>query len=149
MSRHKKDPLRVLREEEREQLVHLSRSQAAPADQVARAKALLCVPQGMNYSTAAQHAGRVSGSAAVGSTWPNPSSAFSRRALASQHPRSPQEIMSWLEATARAWNREPTPFVWSGKRHTRRHPQKTPHLVLSSVVLQPIGGSGACNMGLA
>ena len=24
--------------------------------------------------------------------------------------------IAWLEATARAWNREPTPFEWGGKR---------------------------------
>lgn len=63
MSRHKKDPLRVLEEEEREQLVQLSRSPAAPAAQVARAKALLGVSQGMDYTRAARHAGRVSGDA--------------------------------------------------------------------------------------
>jgi hypothetical protein len=43
-----------------------------------------------------------------------------RRALRGQQPQSPQEIISWLEAQARGWNRHPTPFVWGGKRHARR-----------------------------
>ena len=43
-----------------------------------------------------------------------------RRALAGQQPTSPQEIITWLEAQARGWNRHPTPFVWGGKRHARR-----------------------------
>jgi hypothetical protein len=43
-----------------------------------------------------------------------------RRALNGQHPQSPAEIIGWLEATARGWNRQPTPFVWGGKRHARR-----------------------------
>lgn len=43
-----------------------------------------------------------------------------RRALDGQHPKTPEEIIDWLEATARGWNREPTPFVWGGKRKARR-----------------------------
>jgi hypothetical protein len=43
-----------------------------------------------------------------------------RRALAGQHPRTAQEVIAWLEATVAGWNRAPTPFVWKGKRHTRR-----------------------------
>lgn len=43
-----------------------------------------------------------------------------RRALDGQHPTTPEEIIEWLEATARGWNREPTPFVWGGKRQARR-----------------------------
>jgi hypothetical protein len=43
-----------------------------------------------------------------------------RRALAGQHPQTAAEIIAWLEATARGWNRQPTPFVWGGKRHARR-----------------------------
>ena len=39
-----------------------------------------------------------------------------RRALEGQHPQTAEEIISWLEATARGWNRNPTPFVWGGKR---------------------------------
>lgn len=43
-----------------------------------------------------------------------------RRALDGQHPQTPEEIIDWLEATARGWNREPTPFIWGGKRQARR-----------------------------
>ena len=43
-----------------------------------------------------------------------------RRALDGQHPRTPEEIIGWLEATAQGWNQEPTPFVWGGKRQVRR-----------------------------
>jgi hypothetical protein len=43
-----------------------------------------------------------------------------RRALAGQHPQSSQEVIAWLEATVRGWNRAPTPFTWGGKRHERR-----------------------------
>jgi hypothetical protein len=43
-----------------------------------------------------------------------------RRALDGQQPTSPEEIITWLEAAARGWNRQPTPFVWGGKRHARR-----------------------------
>lgn len=43
-----------------------------------------------------------------------------RRALDGQHPKTPEEIIDWLEATARSWNQAPTPFEWGGKRHARR-----------------------------
>jgi hypothetical protein len=43
-----------------------------------------------------------------------------RRALDGQHPKTPEQIIEWLEATARGWNREPTPFIWGGKRKARR-----------------------------
>lgn len=42
------------------------------------------------------------------------------RALSGQEAQSPEQIMEWLEATARGWNANPTPFVWGGKRSTRR-----------------------------
>ena len=63
MSRRAKDPLRPIQDAERQQLEALSRSQAAPANQVARAKALLAVADGSTYTAAAQQAGRVSGDA--------------------------------------------------------------------------------------
>jgi len=63
MSRCATDPLRPLQERERQQLEALSRSGAAPASQVARAKALLAVAEGCNYTMAARRAGRVSGDA--------------------------------------------------------------------------------------
>ena len=61
MSRRQQDPLRPLTAEEETQLQHLSRSQAAPASQVARAKAVLAVAAGETYTAAARQAGRVSG----------------------------------------------------------------------------------------
>jgi hypothetical protein len=58
-----------------------------------------------------------------------------RRALAGQQPTSPQEIITWLEAEARGWNRHPTPFVWGGKRHERRARARARR--------HAVGGSGA------
>ena len=63
MSRLKKDPLRELTEAERQELAQLSRSQAAPAAQVARAVMLLAVAAGDDYQAAARLAGRRSGDA--------------------------------------------------------------------------------------
>jgi transposase len=63
MSRPPKNPLRPLFPEERAQLQQLSRSQAAPASQVTRAKVLLAVDEGLSYSAAARHVGRTSGDA--------------------------------------------------------------------------------------
>jgi hypothetical protein len=59
-----------------------------------------------------------------------------RRALSGQHPETPDEIISWLEATARGWNRQPTPFIWGGKRAARR--------ARSRERRHTLGGSGAC-----
>jgi transposase len=63
MSRRKKDPLRLLTDPERRALTQLSRSQAAPAVQVARASMLLAVADGSDYQRAARSAGRRSGDA--------------------------------------------------------------------------------------
>lgn len=43
-----------------------------------------------------------------------------RRALDGHHPTCPDDIINWLEATARGWNAQPTPFEWAGKRQARR-----------------------------
>jgi hypothetical protein len=59
-----------------------------------------------------------------------------RRALEGHHPKDPEEIIAWLEATARGWNRCPTPFIWHGKRATRR--------ARSHARRHTAGGSGAC-----
>jgi hypothetical protein len=59
-----------------------------------------------------------------------------RRALAGQTPASPDEIIRWLEATARGWNADPTPFTWHGKRYLRRVRSRQRH--------HHLGGSGAC-----
>ncbi|HEY0935331.1 MAG TPA: helix-turn-helix domain-containing protein, partial [Trebonia sp.] len=63
MSRRKKDPLRPLTDDERSTLTQLSRSQAAPAAEVARARILLAVAGGDDYQQAARVAGRRSGDA--------------------------------------------------------------------------------------
>jgi regulator of protease activity HflC (stomatin/prohibitin superfamily) len=63
MTRRQKDPLRELTDQEREWLVHISRSQAEAAAHVARAKALLAVADGQSYTDAAKAAGRRSGEA--------------------------------------------------------------------------------------
>lgn len=63
MSRRKKDPLRPLTDTEGEALTQLSRSQVAPAAQVARAAMLLAVARGDDYQQAARAAGRRSGDA--------------------------------------------------------------------------------------
>lgn len=43
-----------------------------------------------------------------------------RRALEGQHPQTTDQLIAWLEAAARGWNADPTPFVWGGKRAARR-----------------------------
>ena len=63
MPNRQKDPLRPLTQVERTQLEQLSHCQAAPASQVARAKALLAVAEGKGYTDAAKTAGRRSGDA--------------------------------------------------------------------------------------
>jgi hypothetical protein len=61
----------------------------------------------------------------LGGSWLNMAESIQRilgrRALGGQHPKTPAEIIDWLEATARGWNRQPTPFVWGGRRQARRH----------------------------
>ncbi len=59
-----------------------------------------------------------------------------RRALEGQTPASPDDVIDWLEATARGWNADPTPFVWGGKRHLRRERSRQRHH-------HALGGSGA------
>ncbi len=63
MTRHKKDPLRALTEEERIDLESLSRARTAPAEVVIRAKLVLAVAQGLNYTEAAHSVGRKSNDA--------------------------------------------------------------------------------------
>jgi hypothetical protein len=52
-----------------------------------------------------------------------------RRPLDVQHPQTAQEIIAWLEAAARSWNREPTPFLWGGQAHStaRASTRATPY----------------------
>jgi transposase len=63
MSRRETEPLRPLTDDERSSLVPLSRSQSAPAVEVARARILLAVDRGDDYQQAARAAGRRSGDA--------------------------------------------------------------------------------------
>jgi len=76
----------------------------------------------------------------LGASWLNMTESIQRilekRALAGQHPTEPEEIIAWLEAVARAWNRNPTPFEWGGKRAARR--------ARSRQRRHALGGSGAC-----
>lgn len=61
MTGQKKDPLRTLTEEERKWLERISRSQSEPASHVIRAKEILAVADGHNYTEAAHLAGRKCG----------------------------------------------------------------------------------------
>jgi transposase len=82
MTRHKVDPLRVLTDEEWEALTQISRSYSEPASHVARAKALLAVADGRNYTEAAHAAGRRAGDAVAQLV-----SRFNREGLAAIAPR--------------------------------------------------------------
>lgn len=76
----------------------------------------------------------------LGGSWLNMAESIQRiierRALEGQHPESPAEIIDWLEAATRGWNRQPIPFVWGGKRAARRFRNRQRRYAL--------GGSGAC-----
>ena len=82
MSRRKKDPLRPLTKDEQDALAQVSRSQTAPAAQVARANLLLLVAAGTAYQDAARAVGRHSGDAV--STL---AARFNREGLAALAPR--------------------------------------------------------------
>jgi Homeodomain-like domain len=82
MSRRKKDPLRSLTEQELAFLQQLSRSQSAPAVQVVRAKLLLLVAQGQEFTAAARSVGRRSGDAVSALV-----ARFNREGLAALEPR--------------------------------------------------------------
>jgi transposase len=82
MSRRKKAPLRPLGDEERDALTSLSRSHAAPAAEVVRAKVLLSVADGADYQQAALAAGRRSGDAVSALV-----ARFNREGVAALRPR--------------------------------------------------------------
>ena len=82
MSRRQKDPLRPLSDAERRALARLSRSQSAPAAQVARARALLAVDEGQSYTRAAKLVGRHTGDTVA--RWV---ASFNRAGLAAVVPR--------------------------------------------------------------
>jgi hypothetical protein len=75
----------------------------------------------------------------LGGSWLNMTESIQRilkrRALDGQYPNTPQAIITWLEATARGWNADPTPFVWAGKRKQRRQ--------RAYARRHPLGGSAA------
>lgn len=82
----------------------------------------------------------------LGGSWLNMAESIQRivirRALEGQEPQTPEEIIAWLEAVGRAWNRQPTPFVWGGKRASRRVANR------QRQKLHAAGGSGACTRQL-
>ncbi len=63
MSRRRKDPLRLMTDEEHKVLMKIARSQSEPASHVARAKMLLAVADNKTYQAAAEVAGRKSNDA--------------------------------------------------------------------------------------
>jgi DDE superfamily endonuclease len=75
----------------------------------------------------------------LGGSWLNMAESIQRvlkrRALEGTYPTTPADIISALEATARGWNRDPTPFVWGGRRAARRDRARQRRHAL--------GGSGA------
>lgn len=79
----------------------------------------------------------------LGGSWLNMAESLQRilerRALDGQHPTTPAQIIAWLETAAQSWNREPTPFVWGGKRAARRVRQRQRQLAWLA-----LAGSGAC-----
>lgn len=76
----------------------------------------------------------------LGGSWLNMSESIQRilvrRALDGEHPRQPEQIIEYLEAVARGWNRNPTPFEWGGLRAQRRARARNRR--------HAVGGSGAC-----
>jgi hypothetical protein len=66
---------------------------------------------------------------------------LARRALEGQHPETTDQIIAWVEATARGWNADPTPFVWGGKRAARRVRAR----VRARERRHARAGSGACS----
>jgi hypothetical protein len=76
----------------------------------------------------------------LGGSWLNMTESIQgiiqQRALNGQQPTDPQQIIEWLEAAARGWNKNPTPFVCGGKRATRRDRARKRR--------QALAGSGAC-----
>ena len=75
----------------------------------------------------------------LGGSWLNMAESVQRvlrrRTLDGQHPQTPNEIGTWFRQTAQAWNRQPTPFLWNGKRRQRRRRQPDHG--------HAVGGSGA------
>lgn len=83
----------------------------------------------------------------LGGSWLNMAESvqriLTRRALSGQQPHSSGEMIAWLEATARAWNRQPTPFVWGGARQARRERARQRRRARYPA-LHALSGSAAC-----
>jgi hypothetical protein len=77
----------------------------------------------------------------VGGSWLNMAESLQRilkrRALDGQYPTDTARIIAWFEAAARHWDAAPTPFVWGGRRASRRQRQRERR--------HRLGGSGACS----
>jgi hypothetical protein len=75
----------------------------------------------------------------ISGSWLNMAESVQRiivgRALAGQHPQTPDELIQWLEETATGWNAAPTPFVWGGTRRARRQRARQRRLGGSAAVL--------------
>jgi transposase len=109
VSRRRKDPLRSLTAEERQELTRLSRSHTAPAVRVARAVMLIAVADGSDYQEAAQCARRKSGDAVSHLV-----ARFNREGLAALDPRhggghKPTYDASAQDRILREAARTPTP----------------------------------------
>jgi hypothetical protein len=80
----------------------------------------------------------------LGASWLNMTESMQRilkrRALEGHYPEKSEQIIEWLEETARGWNRDPTPFEWGGRRAARRERARQRRHAL--------GGSGACTRRL-
>src|SRR3954453_10963617 len=151
MSRRKKDPLRELTEPERQELAHLSRSQTAPAVEVARAKILLAVAAGSDYQAAARSAGRRSGDAV--SRLVARFNAEGTAALTPRHGGGRPGVYDPVarERVLRDVRRDPTPeadgmatwSLWTLRKSLRSAPDGLPRVATSTIwqVLHEAGHS--------
>ncbi|HEY1186620.1 MAG TPA: helix-turn-helix domain-containing protein [Gemmata sp.] len=109
MSRRKKDPLRPLTDDERQELTRVSRGRTETASRVARAVTLLAVVDGSEYQDAARAAGRTSGDAVSHLV-----ARFNREGLAALDPRhggghTPTSDAAARDRILREAARTPTP----------------------------------------
>jgi transposase len=151
MSRRKKDPLRPLTDDERSALTQISRSQSAPAAEVARAKILLAVDRGEDYQQAARVAGRRSGDAV--SHLVARFNAEGTAALSPRHGGGPPRVYDHAsrERVLREVRRQPTPeadgtATWSLstlRTALRKAPDGLPRVATSTIwqVLHEAGHS--------
>ena len=75
-----------------------------------------------------------------------------RRALAGEAPTSPDDLIDWLEATARGRNADPTPCAWAARRRLL-HPSSgppaadRPRSMAPFVPRDPLGEDGRYRLG--